>query len=200
MPLCTDSMPELYRLDFASGRAYIGVTRHTAAARFSDHRRAARSSAKGVLYGAWRKHGEPRLTVLAILALGDMYDAERRAVAVYGTRFPQGYNLTDGGDVPPSLSPEVARKISQALRGRTLSTERRLHIASVLAGRRHTPEARARMSKAQTGRKFSVAHIEKLAAAKRGRPLPARTRANMSAAQRARRRAELMYAAMKGRP
>lgn len=183
-------MGELYRLDFASGKAYIGITIKTAAHRFIGHRRAARSSGKGVVYKAWRKYGEPVLTVLAVVCDRDLYETERRAIKVFGTRYPHGYNFTDGGDIPPSLAPEVAEKISFALKGRSLPHELRRRLSKIVTGRKHTEEAKRNMSKAQKGKYVSPSAKKKMAAAKLGGKLPLDVRVKMSTAQRMRRLSE----------
>lgn len=183
-------MGELYRLDFSSGRSYIGITRTTARMRYARHRRSAKNCAKGVVYSAWRKYGEPRLVVLAAVSNADLYETERRAIAIYGTRYPSGYNFTDGGDIPPSLTPEVAEKIRRALKGRKLSPERRARLSAVVTGRRHTDEARVNMSRAQKGRVMTLEHRAKLAAAKRGTVRSPEVRSKMSTSQRARREKE----------
>lgn len=183
-------MAELYRLDFASGKSYIGITRHTAAYRFEGHRRAARRSGKGVVYNAWRKHGEPTLTVLATLSESDMLAAEKRAIVDHGTRWPNGYNFTDGGDTPPSLDKAVAAKISAALKGRKLSQDQIERLRAATKGRKHTAEAKVRMSLAQRGKEVSELARGKMAAAKRGTKATGAVRAKMSAAQQKRRALE----------
>lgn len=183
-------MGELYRLDFASGKSYIGVTRHTAAFRFAHHKRAAKKSSKGIVYNVWRRDGEPRLVVLAVVDNRDLYETERRAVAVFGTRYPLGYNMTDGGDVPPSLSPEVAQKIAMKLRGRTVPAEQRLRQSEAMRGRKRAPESVARSALARRGQIVSLETRAKQAAAKLGTKRTAEVRAKMSEAQRKRRAAE----------
>ena len=183
-------MAELYRLDFPNGKSYIGATRVTAAKRFKAHRCAARNSWKGIVYQAWRRDGEPKLVVLAVLSEEDLYAAEARAVAIFGTQYPAGYNMTPGGDIPPSLTPSVANKIREKLRGRKIPEEQKRRQAATITGRKHTAEARARMSIAQKGKFVSEAAKEKMAAAKRGRILSEEVKAKMAIAQRARRLAE----------
>ena len=183
-------MGELYRLDFKSGKSYIGITRNTACFRFIGHKSAAEKSAKGIIYSAWRKHGKPSLVVLAVLEEKDLYEAEKRAIAVFGTRYPQGYNMTDGGETPPSLSPEVATKISKALKGRRVPEETRLLISKSRTGMKHTEKTKRNMSKAQKGRTFSPLAIKRMAAAKTGKKLSSEVKKKMSESQRARRAAE----------
>lgn len=183
-------MGELYRLDFPSGKSYIGITRHTAAHRYKGHLKVSEKSGKGVIYRAWRKHGPPKLVVLAVISEADLYETERRAVAAYGTRHPHGYNATDGGDIPPSLDPLIAKKIGDALRGRKLPEDVRLKLVAAVTGRLHSAEAKKRMSEAQKGRKMTAEHRANLAKAKVGGSIPIAVREKMSEAQRARRERE----------
>jgi hypothetical protein len=108
------------------------------------------------------------LTVLAIVADEDLYEAEKRAIAMYGTLSPGGYNLTAGGEAGCSKHPEVRAKLSAAMKNRAAETIAK--IADANRGRKHSPETRA-----------------KIAAAARARPpASAETRAKLSEAQRAR--------------
>lgn len=106
-------MGELYRLDFASGKSYIGITEKTAVKRFKGHADAVRSSRTNdtPLYNAWRKHGAPSLKVLAVIENYDLAETEIRAIKIFGTLKPNGYNLLEGGQVSPMTNPEVAIKL-----------------------------------------------------------------------------------------
>jgi hypothetical protein len=129
----------LYRLDFASGKQYIGITAgRSTATRFRQHRSKLSRGSDNAIYCAWRKHGEPRARLLAFASGDYLLDLERRAIAAYGTLAPQGYNLTIGGEHPP-LEPATRAKISAA------------HV-----GMKHTVEARAKMSVAKSGSKPNV--------------------------------------------
>lgn len=93
-------MGHLYRLDFASGKSYIGITKHTAIHRFERHRReAARGVKWNPVYNAWREHGEPTLVVMAVLINEDLAETEIRAIALFNTMLPHGYNLSAGGEI-----------------------------------------------------------------------------------------------------
>jgi hypothetical protein len=180
-------MGELYRLDFASGKSYIGVAFTTALRRYTAHARQARRGNQQLVYRAWRKHGAPKLVVLAALPHAELWRAEQCAIAAFGTFAPGGYNMTADGSSPPIVTPEVGRKISAALTGRKLSDKHRKNVAAAVLGRKHTAEARVNMSRAQKGKTFSKKHRAKLAAAKLGTTRPVEIRMKMSASQRARR-------------
>jgi len=180
-------MGELYRLDFSNGKSYIGITIKTATERFKGHRYNAKRSNKGVVYKAWNKYGEPKLNVLAILQNDDLYEAEKRAIKAFNTKYPNGYNFTDGGDIPPSLDKRVAEKIAIKLRGRKLPEEQKTRIAKASTGRKHSKESIEKMKKVQKGKIVSKEARKKMAKAKLGGILPIETRVKMSEAQRKRR-------------
>ena len=115
-------MGELYKLDFTNGKSYVGITTKTAKSRFDNHKRCANTGKGAALYNAWRKHGEPKLTVLAVLEDKELASAEQRAIAVYGTLVPSGYNMTSGGEVSPMLFSEIAAKVSASMLGKVSAT------------------------------------------------------------------------------
>ncbi len=195
-------MGQLYKLDFPNGKAYIGITTKTADARLKGHERALLLAKPNgpVLYRAWRKYGTPTMTVLAIVEDADLYETEKRAIAVFGALYPGGYNLTDGGEAGFSHHHETRTKISSANLGRKHSYEARAKISEAsknisqetrakrsyaLRGKKRSDETRAKMSAAKRGTKPSKEAIEKAADANRGNKRSDETRAKMSAAARA---------------
>jgi hypothetical protein len=109
----------LYKLVFASGKAYIGQTTRTMNTRLSAHRQAAKRGSQLPVHCAWRKHGEPVVTVVGEFATHDeLHAAEKAAIIAVGTLVPFGYNVTAGGETAPSKSPSVALKISAKAKGR----------------------------------------------------------------------------------
>lgn len=205
-------MGQLYRLDFPNGKSYVGITTKTAVARFKGHEESFRRvKANGpAVYRAWKKHGAPTLVVLAIVEDEDLYETEKRAIAVYGAFAPNGYNLTEGGDGGP-MHPDVRAKMSAAAKARkrrahseetrarisastkaSLATpEARARISAANKARgRASPEARARMSDAQKGKKLSEETRAKMSVARKAILSSPQSRARMAAAQKARRDTE----------
>ncbi len=197
-------MGQLYALDFPNGKRYIGITTKTAEVRLKGHEQALRTAKTNgpVLYRAWRKHGAPALTVLAIVEDEDLYDTEKRAIAVFGTLSPGGYNLTEGGESSPMKHPEVAAKAAAAKRGvkrsaetrarmstakRNPSAETRAKISAAGLGRKASAEACANMSAARRGKKRSPEAVAKTAAANRGRRTSPEAIAKMAATKRGRK-------------
>lgn len=144
-------MGELYRLDFPSGKSYIGVTRYTSQRRFREHK-ADSVRRDHLIYRAWRAHGDPVLTVLAVIDNDCLLATEIRAIDVFRTLTPFGYNSTIGGDISPALMPHVAQKIAEKARGRIKSEETRAKISVGNKGKKRTDATRALMSLAMSRR------------------------------------------------
>ena len=112
-------MHTLYKLVFASGKAYIGQTIRTMNARIAQHRQSARNGSLLPVHCAWRKHGEPVVSVVAEFETqAELHAAEKASIIAVGTLAPHGYNVAYGGDTAPSTNPDVAAKISQKAKGR----------------------------------------------------------------------------------
>lgn len=118
-------MGALYRLTSPSGKAYIGITSQTTAKRWWKHKNNAahgRGSRMGsecmALYDAIRKYGSDgfKVETLVIADFEYLKDLERKVIAEFGTKAPNGYNLTVGGDGAVGASPTDAarQKMSQA--------------------------------------------------------------------------------------
>ena len=89
---------ELYKLDFPSGKSYIGITTKTSKRRFIEH---CRPGIKSVVSNAIKKYGKKNVTI-TVLAIVDDYELlcliEIEAIEKYNTISPNGYNLTIGGE------------------------------------------------------------------------------------------------------
>jgi hypothetical protein len=171
----------LYKLTFASGKAYVGLTRRTVEARYIEHASAVKDKRKrSTLYNAWRKYGAPVVETLGEVIDVDLLAAEVEAITVHRTIYPIGYNTTAGGDVCPMLSPEVAAKVAAAKvgkkRGSIHTDASKAKIAAARRGMRLSPETRAKISTLHKGR------ISKL----RGRTLPDEVKLKISEANKAR--------------
>lgn len=96
----------IYRLDFASGKSYVGICRR-GRNRYREHALGAKRGEQTAVYRAWRKYGPPAQVVLAIVENADAPALEQRAIKAFGTLWPLGYNITPGGESSPMLVPEV---------------------------------------------------------------------------------------------
>lgn len=145
-------MGTLYRLDFASGKSYVGITTAALASRIRRHRYAAAQGSELLVHRAWRAHGEPRVSVLALVEDRMLLDAERRAVATLGTMVPGGYNMIAGGDIQPTTDAAIAAKVSSTLTGITRSPETRAKISAARVGMKFSDATRARLSESHLGK------------------------------------------------
>jgi hypothetical protein len=109
----------IYKLLFASGKAYIGQTVRTMNTRTAQHKRSVRSGSLLPVHCAWRKYGEPAISLIAEFdTQEELHAAEKAAIIALGTLAPQGYNVAYGGETAPSKNPDVAAKISAKATGR----------------------------------------------------------------------------------
>lgn len=152
-------MGELYRLDFANGKSYIGITEKSSSERFLCHKRAYKTS-KMLVARAWRKYGQPNMTILAVIENFDLAETEMRAIKVFDTQHPNGYNLLEGGQRSPMFCADVVAKI----RGRKHSEEakEKMRQAHKL---RWTKEAREKVSREHKNK--TISEKQKMAASKR---------------------------------
>jgi group I intron endonuclease len=130
----------LYKIDFANGKSYVGITRQTAERRFKQHMSNRKKDAKkSILYNALRKY-KSHDYVLRTLVISDDYEylkfIEKRAIQVFGTLYPAGYNLTEGGEgtVGYKLSEESKKRIGELSKGN-----------SYAKGRKHTEEQKRKI-------------------------------------------------------
>lgn len=141
----------LYRLDFKSGKSYIGITAKSAEQRFAEHEIAARNGSQYLVHKAWRKYGAPVLVIVSSVESSLLLKAECAAVAKFSTLQPLGYNMTPGGEISPGSVPEIAEKISNSMKGIKRSDE----FVSRLRERQFTDAWREKLSVWQRGRKLS---------------------------------------------
>ena len=163
-------MGYIYALDFPSGKSYIGLTTKTPEIRYLAHQRATKYSSL-LVHRAWKKYGAPVMRVLVKVADHHLPFYETRAIQIFGTLSPGGYNLGPGGEISPMKNPEVSQKVAAKLRGRP----------GIFTGLVHTEEAKAKQRAAKLGKKLTEEHKSKIAAAGVGRIPTAETRAKLSA-------------------
>jgi len=199
----------LYQLTFSNGKVYIGQTVRSMHIRLSQHRTAANRGNLLPVYCAWRKYGEPSVTILGEYDTPDaLHEAEIAAIAEHGTRIPNGYNIAFGGKISSTKCPEVARKISEKAKGRKIdNTERRKEIAR---GLWQSDEYKKAQSEAQSASWVGDNNERRLAARERmnavwakrraeGWKLPEETKAKLRAIPVSEETRAKMSAAAKGR-
>lgn len=173
-------MSLIYSLSFSNGKQYIGMTSQTMEQRFAGHRAYMKKGCKFLVYSAWRKYGDPEFKVLAVVEPHMVRETERKAIAVFGTMVPNGYNLMLGGEGAGIASEETRRKQSLAAKGKPKSEQGRQNIAAGVRNRPYESLAN-RLGKPQTPE-----WAEKRAAANRGKKRSPEFRARMSEIARSR--------------
>jgi hypothetical protein len=172
-------MGVLYMLEFVNGKKYIGLTEYeNPLHRFWQHRHSAKYKSTP-LYNAWKKHGEPKMFVLAIDLFGiELANAEIEAIKKHKTLHPHGYNLLEGGQISPSRNDVVKKKISDAQIKRYMDPEERKKASIVTKNR--SKETRKKISLALTGKKLSEETKQKLREANLGKKHNSLTKEKMS--------------------
>lgn len=152
------------------------------------------------VYAAIRKYGAPELRVLCAGDQTYITELEIKAIAIFQTRDSRfGYNVGLGGDLSPTLVPEVARKGGDSRQGQKRSPEALAKLrtgfakaATARKGTKASPETRAKMSLTRKGRALSPEHRAKISAGRKGIKFSAETRAKMSAAAKGREAPEAL--------
>jgi group I intron endonuclease len=78
-----------------NNKQYIGVTDNTLDIRFKSH-----CYDKNVISQAIRKYGKENFTINALLncsSMDEAYDLEPKYIVEHSTKYPNGYNVSDGG-------------------------------------------------------------------------------------------------------
>jgi len=158
----------VYMLESPSGKKYIGITSQDINARWRAHRSNALRSVDGALQKAIRKYGANSMCV-KVLVIADDYEylkaLEIKAIAVYGTKVPDGYNMTDGGDgvLGVIVTDEGRqRRSSSQLESFADSDRKANHLVS-----QNSPELKAMRSKVQAERMADLTRRERIAEAMR---------------------------------
>lgn len=165
----------LYRLMFPNRKAYIGITKCTAEARFAQHAKAARIAKTGcAVHLAIEKYGSESVKVETLVVADAEYrkQLEPKAIEAFNTRAPHGYNLTIGGDGVCGFDDITRAKMGAANKGRKMSAETKAKLSAARKGK-YIPnsETRAKIGSASRGRTLSAEHREKIGAAQRGRKM-----------------------------
>jgi len=195
----------LYRLKFANGKSYIGITSTSLQRRLALHRSHAKREKRGALQRAIRKYGSDSFTV-DILATSDNWnelcELEKAAIVQFNTFGPNGYNLTAGGEGALGIKMNDAQKLKISLAkkgcrsgiaprpaGWRHSDEARKKIADGARGRVFSDERKARIGASKIGNIYGLGKLcssekkEKIAASQRGRVFSEETRAKMRKAK-----------------
>ena len=120
---------QLYKISFSTThKIYIGISSRSAKKRLSAH---TAPSTKSLIATAIRKHGNPILEVLYETDnWEELCSKEVEYIAAYNSTAPNGYNISLGGEgsLGVTKSEETRRKLSNALKGRTLTEAQLNHL------------------------------------------------------------------------
>ena len=105
----------VYKLTSPSGKAYVGISKHSLEFRMRLHLRS--NSYCKAIKAALNKYGEDAFTKELLhehVPLAELGKLEVVEIARHGTYAPGGYNLTEGGEINPMDRPESRAKVSKS--------------------------------------------------------------------------------------
>lgn len=164
------AMGTIYKItNTLNGKAYVGKTRQSFKRRITEHKRDSSKGRPGI-DAAIAKYGWANFTaeIIEVCPVEMLNEREIYWIKKLGTKVPNGYNITDGGDGGRGHSPsaETRAKLSKALKGRPAHNKGVKPSAETCAkiskhhkeagikppdhtGKKRSPETLARMSIAQ---------------------------------------------------
>lgn len=182
-------MAYLYQLTAPNGKAYLGITNHAPEQRWGGHLYSALKNSKLAIHCAIRKYGWDNFKkeVLVEGTFAYVKDLEVKAIAVFNTFAPNGYNLTKGGDgitgVTFKHTDEAKAKISAASLSMSAESHEKASVAlkalyadpvwkakklsTLLRGSAHPQFGKTSFFR---GREHSPETIAKMKLASQGRP------------------------------
>jgi len=113
----------------------------------------------------------------------EMNSDEQYYIKLFKTLWPNGYNLTEGGD---GLIPceETRKKLSESLKGKTLSEEARKKISESLKGKPKSEEHKKKLSESIKGKTLSEEVRKKISESLKGKQFSEETRRKLSDANK----------------
>jgi group I intron endonuclease len=147
-----------------NSKRYVGVSVVSLIQRWRCHLSAALvGNSQTALHRAIRKYGPSGFRceqIACALGADELRAVEVALIRQFGSKLPNGYNMTDGGD---------------GTAGRRVTKATKLKISAFNRGKVQSAATRAKLSAAHSGKRLSLAHRAKLSAAKLGRKMPPRT-------------------------
>ena len=95
---------------------------------------------------------------------------EQYYIEVFDTLWPNGYNLTKGGDGGEIPCEEIRKKISKAHKGKHLSDETKKKMSESRKGKHFSDETKKKLSESRKGKHLSDETKKKLSELNKGRP------------------------------
>lgn len=162
----------LYRLNFPNGKSYIGITKFTAEERFLVHCAIAMKGKKSwAVHRAIKKYGMENIKVETLIKADELYlfEAEIKAIRIFNTKQPEGYNLTSGGDGVRGLTEETLSKMSASQKGKVRSNEMKEKLRAFFKGKPLSAEHRKKISESQKGKIITPEALAKSAETRRNK-------------------------------
>ena len=161
-----------------NGKGYTGFT-FDLERRKAGHKRDAENGSMLAFHCAIRKYGWDAFEWSVVYEDDEESDREwmgwweKRFIRELGTKIPNGYNMTDGGDGGAmEFSDESREKIGNASREYWSDEKNRKKQSFTLSGLPKPAGFGEKVSKAQKGREPSLETRAKMSAAKKGKPGP----------------------------
>ena len=130
-------------IDGTNDMEYVGQTTRSVKARFKEH-----AKSKSYIGNAIRAHGADMFVIVILKECGsqeELDSCERQMIRSRDTKYPNGYNLTDGGESGWHHTLDTCTRISTANSGEN----------HPFFGKHHTDEAKAKISANNKGRRQS---------------------------------------------
>ncbi len=165
-----------------NGMSYVGKTTRSLDERIAEH---LRNKSNSYVDRAIQKYGWENFSVEVLETcetINQLNECEKKYIIEQNTKFPNGYNLTDGGEgiLGYKAPPELSARLSKMRKGRRNTPEQRAKISAKLSGREFTAEHKANISAAKMGHSVSRETRAKLTIANIGKKASAETRAKMA--------------------
>lgn len=161
------------------GKCYFGITKATIHFRWRQHvLLAKRGNRKGALQGAIVKYGEDAFDIVEVYVAIDVREAqsvERGLIAQHGTMWPNGYNMSTGGELRTGyrVSSDTKKKMRETALGRIISDRQRVLASENMKRLWEDPVYRSRAELAQqseTARALREKYNKKMSEERKGKP------------------------------
>lgn len=185
-------MGHIYVLLFPNGKRYIGQTLQSVKERMFQHISNAKRGCPFLVHKAIRKYAQENVKIEKVLTLKCTQSyldfIEDRAIIVFNTLAPNGYNLKRGGSYGVHNEETKAKMVIARARRDPVSEDTKAKMSISHKGKRLSQESIAKRSLSHRGKHRSEETKAKMSAARRGKPSPMKgrrhseeTKAKMSA-------------------
>jgi len=167
------------------GFGYVGQTLQILEKRIKQHNKK-RLNPKQYFHCALKKHGMEMFTWEIVDSSAKNQEEldilEDKYISLFGTLFPNGYNLTTGGKKSKFVD-DVKERMSESQKIKVFTEDHRKSLSISATGRILSEEIKEKISKANKGRRLSEEHKKKLLIAN-SRPHSEETKRKISIAHK----------------